>query len=117
MKKGVPIQTLTRMTENRAQPGWLSHGMWGPPSLARIALNTPSVGSNSHSHPSVLSAAGMTQGIRNSPRQSRWRRAGRLLIWRARKNPSAVFRSTAVTVKSIDCRTTIQKVSRLNRKR
>jgi hypothetical protein len=38
------------------------------------------------------------------------------LIWRARKNPSAVFRNTAVTVKSSDCRTTIQKVSRLKRK-
>ena len=38
MKNGAPIQTLTRMTEKRAQPVSPVHGMRSMPKPARIQL-------------------------------------------------------------------------------
>jgi hypothetical protein len=71
MKNGAPTQTLTRMTEKRAQPASPSHSTRSMPKCASTQFNALNDGSNSHSQASVLIAGGMTQGTSSMPRHLR----------------------------------------------
>src|SRR6516165_8261008 len=114
-KNGAPYQTLTRMTEKRAQYGLLSHGTSLPPKLWMIQLKALWVGSNNHHHPSVESASGMTHGTSNMPRHLRCPLLGRLFTRWAVTSPISALKNTAVSAKIADCSTTIQNVSRLSK--
>src|SRR3990170_2312728 len=117
MKKGVPYQTLTRMMEKRAQKGSASQDFGAKPSSTRIQFRALWVGSKIHHQPRVESARGITQGTRETPRQTRWPRVGSVLITRARIKPSSALKKTAVKVKRKEVRTTSQNVSIVRRKR
>src|ERR1700757_4495113 len=111
-KNGAPYQILTRITEKRAQNGSLSHGISVPPKPRMIQLKAECVGSNSHHHPSVDSASGMTQGTSSMPRHLRWPLLGRLLIRCAVIKPISALKNTADSANTADCQTTIQNTSR-----
>src|SRR5215471_1829501 len=115
-KNGAPYQTLTRMTENRAQYGSLSQGIDSPPNCSISQLNALCVGSNSHHQLRVESASGITHGTSSMPRHLRWPLVGRLLTRCAVISPINALKNTAVSAKIADCHTTIQKVSRVSRK-
>src|SRR5690606_8265147 len=117
MKNGAPYQMLTRITAKRAQKVSDSHGMCGPPRLASNQLTAEWVGSNSHHQPSVESAGGITHGTSIRPRQTRCPRSETLWIRWAQTKPISALKMTAVRANRIDCRTTIQKVLRSNRKK
>ena len=57
----------------------------------------------------------MTQGTSSMPRHLRCPLAGMLCTKCASEKPISALKITAVMAKTQDCRTTIQKVSRLNR--
>src|SRR6266581_599137 len=114
-KNGAPYQTLTRITENRAQYGSLSHGTDSPPNCAISQLKALWVGSNSHHQLSVESASGITQGTSSMPRHLRWPFVGRLLMRCAVISPISALKKTAESAKTADCHTTIQNTSRDNR--
>ena len=65
----------------------------------------------------MLIAGGITHGTSNMPRHLRWPLAGMLCTKCATMNPISALKMTAVMAKMQDCFTTIQNVSRLNRKR
>ena len=115
-KNGAPYQTLTRITENRAQYGSLSHATCCPPNCSISQLKALWVGSNSHHQLSVESASGITQGTSSMPRHLRWPLVGRLLTRCAVTSPISALKSTAVTAKIADCSATIQNTSRPSRK-
>src|SRR5215813_574371 len=115
-KNGAPYQTLTRITEKRAQYGLLSQAISSKPSPRRIQLKAEWVGSNSHHQPSVDSARGMTHGTSSMPRHLRWPLAGRLLIRCAVTSPISALKNTAESANTADCCTTIQNTSRESRK-
>src|SRR5262249_60513819 len=108
--------TLTRITENRAQYGSLSHGIPEPPNSSISQLNAEWVGSNSHHQPSEESASGITHGTSSMPRHLRWPLAGRLLIRCAVISPISALKKTAESAKMTDCLTTSQNTSRPSRK-
>src|SRR3954470_16463179 len=115
-KNGAPYQTLTRITEKRAQlpsPSQVTDGM---PRRTKIQLNALYDGSNSQNQASVLIAGGITQGMSSMPRHLRCPFAGTLCTKCATQKPISALNSTAVTAKMHDCFTTIQKRSRLKRK-
>src|SRR5919199_871810 len=114
-KNGAPYQTLTRMTENRAQYGSLSQAISWPPKRWMSQLNALWVGSNSHHQLRVESASGMTHGTSSMPRHLRWPLLGRLLTRCAVISPISALKNTAVMAKIADCWTTIQNTSRLSR--
>ena len=60
-------------------------------------------------------AGGMTQGISSMPRHLRWPLVGTLWTMCATNKPISALKITALTAKMMDCLTTIQNVSRLNR--
>ena len=62
-------------------------------------------------------AGGITHGTSSMPRHLRWPRLGMLCTKCATMKPMSALKMTAVMAKMQDCRTTIQKVSRLNRNR
>src|ERR1044071_1195795 len=107
-KNGAPYQTLTRITENRAQYGSLSQGTDSRPSLMRTQLMAEWVGSNSHHRLSDDSASGMTHGTSSMPRHLRWPLLGRLLIRCAVISPSRALNNTAKQAKIAVCSATIQ---------
>src|SRR5476649_2595234 len=115
-KNGAPYQTLTRITEKRAQYGLLSQGISSNPMDTRSQLNAECVGSNSHHHPSEDSASGITHGTSSMPRHLRWPLVGRLLMRCAVMSPISALKNTAESAKIADCCTTIQKTSRESRK-
>src|SRR5262249_49058418 len=115
-KKGAPYQILTRITENRAQYGSLSHAIPLPPSPRITQLKAEWSGSNSHHQPRLESASGMTHGTSSMPRHLRWPLLGRLLMRCAVINPISALKRTAEIAKIADCHTTIQKTSRDNKK-
>src|SRR3989304_2014992 len=117
MKKGVPYQMLTSVTEKRAQKGSASQDFGLKPSRTRTQLRALWVGSEIHHQPRLDSASGMTHGIRESPRHTRWPRGGSVWMTSARVRPRIAFQSTARDVKRKDVCTTSQKVSRVRRKR
>src|SRR5215470_2716617 len=84
--------------------------------LARIQLNALYEGSNSHSQARQLMAGGITHGTSSMPRHLRWPLPGMLCTKCATMKPISALKITAVMAKTHDWRTTIQKVSRLNRK-
>src|SRR6185312_4024946 len=114
-KNGAPNQILTRMTEKRAQPGWLSQGTSSKPMPPNTQLNAECVGSNSHHQPSDDSARGITQGTSSMPRHLRWPLVGRLLMRCAVIRPMTALKKTADSAKIADCQTTVQKTSRESR--
>src|SRR5882672_10911262 len=83
---------------------------------SKIQLKALYDGSNSHSQARVLMAGGMTHGTRSMPRHLRWPLAGTLWTKWATKKPINALKKTALTAEMTDCLTTIQKVSRVNRK-
>src|SRR5581483_11290099 len=115
-KNGAPYQTLTRMTEKRAQEGSLRNGTSVPPNCWISQLKALCVGSNNHHQLSVESASGITQGTSSMPRHLRCPLAGRLLTRCAVIKPISALKNTAETAKIADCCTTIQNTSRLSRK-
>src|SRR3982751_3001251 len=115
-KNGAPYQTLTRMTEKRAQLPSPSQVTDGIPRRTKIQLNALYDGSKSQNQPSVLIAGGITQGMSSMPRHLRCPLAGMLCTKCATQKPMSALKSTALTAKMIDCFTTIQNVSRLKRK-
>src|SRR6266852_106988 len=117
MKNGEPIQTLTRITENRAQVASPVQGTGSTANNARIQLNAEYDGSNSHSQARQLIAGGITQGTNSMPRHLRWPRLGMMCTKCATMKPMSALKMTAVMSKMQDCRTTIQNVSRLNKNR
>src|SRR5262249_39052810 len=108
-KKGAPYQTLTRITEKRAQYGSPSQVMLGRPTCVNSQLNAEYDGSNSQNHASVLIAGGITHGMSSMPRHLRCPFAGTLCTKCATQKPMSALNTTAVTAKMIDCFTTIQK--------
>ncbi len=60
-------------------------------------------------------AGGMTQGTSSMPRHLRCPLVGTLCTKCATQKPIRALKKTALTAKMIDCLTTIQKVSRVNR--
>src|SRR3954462_10591950 len=115
-KKGAPYQTLTRITEKRAQlpsPSQVTDGM---PRRTKIQLNALYDGSNSQNQPSVLMAGGITQGMSSMPRHLRCPFPGTLCTKCATQKPMSALKSTALRAKMHDCFTTIQNVSRVKRK-
>src|SRR6478672_8264291 len=115
-KNGAPYQTFTRMTEKRAQYGSPSQVIAGMPMRTNSQLKALYDGSNSQNQPSVLIAGGITQGMSSMPRHLRCPLAGTLCTKCATQKPISALNTTAVTAKMHDCFTTIQKVSRVNRK-
>src|SRR5260370_16232873 len=114
-KNGAPYQTLTRITENRAQYGSLSHGTDSRPNCSISQLKALWVGSNSHHQLSVESASGITQGTSSMPRHLRWPLVGRLLTRCAVTSPISALKSTAGTAKIADCSPPHQNTSRASR--
>src|SRR5437588_1294245 len=114
-KNGAPYQTLTRITENRAQYGSLSQATGSPPNCSISQLKALWVGSNSHHQLRVESASGITHGTSSMPRHLRWPLVGRLLTRCAVTSPINALKNTAVTAKIADCCTTIQNTSRPSR--
>src|SRR3954470_21129822 len=115
-KKGAPYQTLTRITEKRAQlpsPSQVTDGM---PRRTKIQLNALYEGSNSQNQPSVLMAGGITQGMSSMPRHFLCPLAGTLWTKCATQKPMSALKITALMAKMHDCFTTIQNVSRVKRK-
>src|SRR5262245_45840042 len=84
--------------------------------FARIQLKALYEGSNSHSQARQLMAGGITQGTSSMPRHLRCPLLGTLCTKWATKKPMMALKTTAVMAKMQDCCTTIQNVSRLNRK-
>src|SRR6476646_4975229 len=117
MKNGEPIQTLTRITEKRAQLASPVQCTGSMPTRARTQLNALYEGSNNHSQARQLIAGGITQGTSSMPRHLRCLFPGMLLTKCATMKPISALKITAVMAKMQDCCTTIQKVSRLNRNR
>src|SRR5215813_10507266 len=115
MKNGAPNQTFTRITAKRAQFGSPSQLTGGMPTRSKSQLNALYDGSKSHSHASVLMAGGITHGTRSMPRHLRCPFDGTLCTKCATQKPIRALNTTALTANTTDCRTTIQKVSRLNR--
>src|ERR1700737_5200487 len=114
-KKGAPYQTLTRMTEKRAQDGLLSQEIACPPKPWMSQWKALWVGSNNHHHPNVESASGMTHGTSSMPRHLRCPLLGRLFTRCAVTRPINALKNTALSAKIADCSTTIRNVSRLSR--
>src|SRR5437868_3489811 len=114
-KNGAPYQTLTRITEKRAQLGSPSQLTFSMCSWLRIQLNALYEGSKSQNQASVLIAGGMTQGMSSIPRHLRCLAVGMLCTKCASTNPVRALKTTAVIAKMHDCFTTIQKRSRLKR--
>src|SRR3979490_3638870 len=115
IKNGAPIQTLTRMTEKRAQLASPLHGPGPTLNLSNIQLNALYEGSNSHSQARQLMAGGITQGTSSMPRHLRWPRLGMLCTKCATTKPMSTFKMNAVTVTIQHCSTTTQNVSSCNR--
>src|SRR3954470_14254522 len=115
-KNGAPYQTLTRITEKRAQYGSLSQATSSKPMLLSSQLNAECVGSNIHHQPSVDSASGITHGTSSMPRHLRCPLTGRLLMRCAVIRPISALKNTADSAKIADCWTTIQNTSRDSRK-
>src|SRR6185437_2562368 len=111
-KNGAPYQTLTRITEKRAQYGSLSQGISSKPNDCSSQLKAECVGSNIHHQPSVESASGMTHGTSSMPRHFRCPLVGRLLMRCAVMRPINALKKTAESAKIADCHTTIQNTSR-----
>src|SRR5664279_1539631 len=111
-KNGAPYQTLTRITENRAQYGLLSQGISSKPIDIKSQLKAEWVGSNSHHQPSDDKASGITHGTSSMPRHLRWPLTGRLLMRWAVIRPISALKNTADKAKIADCCTTIQNASR-----
>ena len=65
----------------------------------------------------MLIAGGITHGTSSMPRHLRWPLAGMLWTKCATMKPISALKITAVMAKMQDCFTTIQNVSRLNRKK
>src|SRR5919197_858616 len=84
--------------------------------FARIQLKALYEGSNSHSQQRQLMAGGITHGTSSMPRHLRWPLLGMLCTKCATMKPISALKTTAVMAKMQDCCTTIQNVSRLNRK-
>ena len=116
MKNGEPIQMFTRMTLNRAHLWSPIQGTGPMPICSSSQLKAECEGSNSQSQASVDIAAGITQGISSMPRHRRCLLAGTLCTRWATMKPSSALNATAVSAKMHDCCTTIQNVSRVNRK-
>src|SRR5262245_9877805 len=85
--------------------------------FARIQLKALYEGSNSHSQARQLMAGGITHGTSSMPRHLRCPLVGMLWTKWATMKPMMALKITAVMANRQDCRTTIQKVSRLNRNR
>src|SRR5947209_11978374 len=92
-KNGAPYQTLTKITEKRAQYGSLSQGTSVPPKPRMSQFKALWVGSNSHHQPSVDSASGITHGTSSMPRHLRWPLLGRLLTKWAVTSPIKIGRA------------------------
>src|SRR5262245_53125059 len=86
------------------------------PNRSRIQLKAEKDGSNSHSQARQLMAGGITHGTSSMPRHLRWPFDGMLWTKCATTKPMMALKITAVMAKMHDCCTTIQNVSRLNRK-
>src|SRR2546430_17549919 len=95
-KNGAPYHTLTRITENRAQYGSLSHGTSLPPNCAISQLKALWAGSNSHHQLRVESASGITHGTSSMPRHLRWPLVGKLLTKCPVPGPINALKDTAV---------------------
>src|SRR5215471_3115492 len=68
IKNGEPTQTLTRITQKRAQYGLPSQGTGPIPRCCSTQLKALYDGSNSHSQASVDIAGGITHGTSSMPR-------------------------------------------------
>src|SRR5438046_5762426 len=99
MKNGAPNQTLTSITEKRAQFGSPSQLTGEKPARSRVQLNALYVGSNSHSQARVLIAGGITQGTSSMPRHLRCPFAGTLCTKCATQKPISALNTTALTAK------------------
>src|SRR5262245_53661796 len=94
-KNGAPYQTLTRITEKRAQYGSLNQAISLKPKPLRTQLKAECVGSNSHHQPREESASGITHGTSSMPRHLRWPLVGKLLMRCAVISPITALKNTA----------------------
>src|SRR5260370_20779228 len=114
-RNGAPSQRLTRITENGAQYGSLSHATDSPPNCSISQLKALWVGSNSHHQLSVESASGITHGTSSMPRHLRWPLVGRLLTRCAVTSPISALKNTAGSAKIAALSPTIQNGARPRR--
>src|SRR2546428_11071621 len=107
MKNGAPIQTLTRITENRAQYASPVHATGPTANLSSTQLKALYEGSNSHNQARQLMAGGITHRTSSKPRHLRCPLLGALCTRRATMKPTKPLKNTPGRAEMQGCSTTI----------